>query len=114
MPIFKTTQHIFNNPWGPELLDIPTPVSANNLPNKSNWPGEYLMSIADVKLWEQIYYKTGEIGIYAAWDPYDEYYIIVHNLFINSKFGIEEFYGSESVNNVWNRAKELGIELPPS
>lgn len=113
MPIFKTTQYIFNNPWGAEFdALIPTPTSSN--PPKENWKETKPPKLSDIKLWEEIYYKTGEIGIYGAWDPYTNFYIIVHNLFINTSAGIEIFSGDNADDEVWNRAKELGIELSTS
>lgn len=113
MPIFKTTQYIFNNPWGVELDNI-IPVSNSYLPPKTNWSANEPPTIKDIKTWEQLYYKSGEVGIYAAWNPYTDFYIIVHNLFINTPFGVEIFHGINAADNVWNRAKELGIELPTS
>jgi hypothetical protein len=113
MPIFKTTQTIFNSAWGEEFEDDQiTSVPAHFLPTKEIWNLEREMTISDVKFWEQIYYKSGDIGVYAAWNPYGELYMIVHNLFINTTFGLETFYGEEAVNDVWKRAEELGVVLP--
>jgi len=52
------------------------------------------------------------MGMYAAWDPYAEFFVITHNLFLDSPAGIEIFYGSGAIRQFYNRAKELGIELP--
>lgn len=78
------------------------------------WDYEKNPTIEDVKYWEQLYYVPGTIGIYAAYDPYIEFYIIVHNLFLDQNFGIETFYGSGANKNLWKRAKSLGINLPTS
>jgi hypothetical protein len=112
MPVFKTIQSIFNTPWDMEIDDN-SQVSVNHLPPKIIWDKEKQININDVTMWEQIYYKTGEIGIYAAWNPYGELYIIVHNLFVNTLFGVEIFYGEEVCNDVFARADELGIKLSP-
>lgn len=109
--MFKSTAYIFNNPWSKALEDIAKNSPTTSLPEKEKWNKDTPMTINDVKLWEQIYYSAGDVGIYAAWDPYDELYIIVHNLFINTNFGIEVFSGNNAADDVWNRARELGIEL---
>lgn len=112
MAVFKSLQHIFNNPWEDELDNNPS--KAKFLPPKSTWDKEKKPTLKDINLWEQIYYKPGSIGIYAAWDPYVEYFIIVHNLYINTTFGIEEFKGHDAETNVKSRAKEFNIVLSPS
>ena len=69
------------------------------------------MEIEDVKIWEQIYYKGGHVGIYAAWDPYAEFYMVVYNLFIDVSGGIKTFYGPTARSQVEEHAKKLGIDL---
>lgn len=69
------------------------------------------MNISDVSLWEQLYYSPGSIGIYVAWRPYAEYYMIVHNLFSHTKQGIETFYGPTAYQEVQRRAASLGISI---
>jgi hypothetical protein len=107
MSTFKTTKDILKNPW----------ITSNNLsngsvPRYSFWDHRKELSVENIKLWEEIYYQAGNIGIYASWDPYAEFYIIVHNLFINRPEGIETFYGKGSSKRVEDRAKQLGIILP--
>ena len=111
MAILKTTQHIFNHPWEEELVELP---SSSYLPKVNKLKIDSNVILSDIKLWEQIYYKKGNIGIYAAWDPYIEYYIIVHNLFINTTVGVEEFFGEDASTKTWERAREYGINLSPS
>lgn len=112
MPILKTTQHIFNNPWDDETVNLSTSQQISSKGEKVT--GKTKINLSKIELWEQIYYKKGNIGIYAAWKPYIEYYIIVHNLFINTTFGVEEFFGEDASTKTWERAKEFGIDLSPS
>ena len=112
MPVFKTTQSIYNTPWDMEIEDDKSQhIPAHFLPNKVVWSEDRPMTVDDVRLWEQIYYKSGDIGVYAAWDPYGDLYMIVHNLFINTTFGVEIFYGTDAADEVWKRASDLGVNL---
>jgi hypothetical protein len=103
MTTFKTTQEILNGSKGISLA-IP--------PFTYDWLYINQMSINDVDIWEEIYYQEGGIGIYAAWRPKAEFYIITHELFLEMSVGIETFYGANSGQQVWDRATELEIKLP--
>lgn len=76
------------------------------------WDYKFTATLDDVELWEEIYFLPGTIAVYAAYNPKIEYYLIVHNLFLSSKFGIEEFYGAGANKQTYDRAKELGVILP--
>jgi hypothetical protein len=108
MTVFKTTQEILNNPWQeyPEDSAIP-----NIIPEKLEWHDIRNMNIDDVAIWEQIYYCPGDIGIYAAWNPFGELYMITYNLYIETDYGIETFYGPTAASEVRDRANALGINL---
>ena len=111
MPLLKTTSYIFNHPWSTAIENLADNPGISSVTTQKTWTANNSISINDVVLWEQIYYDSGQIGIYAAWDPYEEFYLIVHNLFINTNFGVEIFSGIEAANDVWNRATELGVDL---
>jgi len=101
MPIFKTMSEVLT-PWfiGTEV---------NELPLKEEWLPTHSPGISDIDNWEQIYIQSGNIGVYAAWSPYVELYIIVHDLFVSTDYGVEVFSSSDSVSN---RLKEFDIVLP--
>jgi hypothetical protein len=109
MPIIKKTDAILNQPWNDDSLEIIN--NSANLPPRLEWDYSKNLTINDVTNWEQLYYEFGNVGIYASWDPYAEFFIIVFNLFLDSDLGIETFYGQGSNRKVLERAKELGIEL---
>ena len=111
MPAFKTTRSIFNSPWAEELEDFTTNLKNQPVPPNSPWNESRQIELKDIKLWEQIYYSSGNIGIYAAWDPYAEFYMIVFNLLINTPAGIEIYYGPTAADDVWLRAKQFGVDL---
>lgn len=109
--IFKSTYHIFNNPWKSDVPDIdPNPVC---LPPSASWKNCRPIKLDDVELWEQIYYVPGSVGVYAAWNPYADFYIITYNLVADdvvTKFKI--FQGFSASNDVLNELKQVGISLP--
>ena len=107
MSIFKTTQEILKLPWRDQDLS-----QVINRRKPENWHQLRELTIDDVVLWEEIYYQPGNVGIYAAWSPYADYYIITYDLFLNTPYSMETFYGTNAVNEVYYKSKELGIDLP--
>jgi hypothetical protein len=106
MTIFKSTQQV--------LLTTFDSMSTEGHSGKTippAWRSERPIEFDDIVTWEQIYGKNG-LGVYAAWSPYAEFYIIVHAPFLNSSFGIEQFRGDNSLKLLLNRLGELEIELP--
>lgn len=109
MAIFKKTTDILSNKWAKDNDFL-----VNEFPKKYEWLKNTPMTFDDVDVWEQIYHQPGNIGIYAAWSPYQEIYIIVYNQFMNQEYGIEIYEGSNASSQVLHRAKEFNIELTES
>jgi hypothetical protein len=108
---FKTTHNIFKD-FG-EHFD-PNWMDSNKLitPPKKNWDYKRPMQIEDVNLWEVICEQGGSVGIYAAWDPYAEFYMIRVGWFLEAQgYGAEIYYGPGAMKKVMKRAEELGIPL---
>jgi len=107
MPFWRTTHNIFKAPWESDYFD-PNWMNYNTIqtPPKTNWDYKREMTIEDVNLWEEIAFNPSGIGVYAAWDPYAEFYMIT-----NMRDTIETFYGPEAAKKVYHRAKELGQPL---
>jgi len=96
----KTTEEILDNVWeSPQKFFI-------NYPN-FNYSNIEKLDIDNVVLWEEIFFIPGGIGIYSAWKPYAEFYILTHNLFLKKEF-IEKFY---SLQTLLDRCKELDVQL---
>jgi hypothetical protein len=83
-------------------------LGTDTVPAMSEWHYGTEIAIGKIKYWEKIYFKSSDLGIYAAHDPYVEYYIIVPHFFIDN---IETYYGIDASAHVYNRAKEIGIDL---
>jgi len=129
MPIFKSTYNIlkksdedevFNDNW----MDTPF----LQLPDSEPWDYSRELKIEDIDIWEVIVEYGGGLGVYAAWKPYAEFYLITTGLDLrnqwilnfnnyfynyNDKF-YESYYGVGAQEMVKKRAEELGIILPNS
>lgn len=112
MPFFKTTRDILKTPWEDELFN-PNWMDSNTLilPPKKEWDYARELQIEDIEVWEQLYYEGGGLGVYAAWDPYAEFYMITKKYFTILPDGIETYYGENAQKMVQKRIKELNIPL---
>ena len=95
--VYQAAQSKFDNDLGTDTI-----------PSMTEWHYGAEISIDKIKYWEKVYFKSGDLGIYAAHDPYVEYYIIVPYFFINN---IETYYGVNAAALAYNRAKDIGINL---
>jgi hypothetical protein len=126
MPFFKSTYNIlkkqdedevFNKNW----MDSDKLV----LPPKIDWDYSRELTVEDVDIWEVLYEASGAIGIYAAWLPYAEFYLITTgfdyrnpNRIVNGHSYtdrlLETYYGPQAQEKVHLRAAQLGINLQKS
>jgi hypothetical protein len=105
MTIFKLTKEILTSDWD----DLP---SKSMLPPLTEqWHNQREITIEDVSIWEQIYRQPGNVGIYAAYSPYTEFYTIIYELFLNTPQGIVTYNGQDASSMVYNKALEIGIDL---
>ena len=81
------------------------------LPPQLDWNYTKEPTLKDIALWEEIYRQPGNIGIYAAWSPYAEFYMIVYELFLGTGYETETFYGSSAAEDLFKKAKSLDIHL---
>lgn len=121
MPQFKTTYNIltkydedelFNENW----MDSDKLI----LPLNTRWDYKKEMQIEDVNIWEVIYQGSNGLGVYAAYDPYAEFYMIttglskysrIFNGFNYSGREIETFYGKNAESRAVLKMKELNIPI---
>lgn len=104
MLVVRSTHEILNNLWDdiPAIKIIPSQIPIKNNNN---------VTFNDIVMWEEIFYEGGNIGVYAAWSPYDDFYIIVHNLFLSSNGGIEIFSGNGALEDLLTRLNNFDITL---
>jgi hypothetical protein len=107
MSIYKSTKHIISNPYEKMPANLDSRFGYYRVDTKVI----NSFNIDEVKMWEQIYYEPGFVGVYAAYDPYVEFYMITYNIFIDRPLGIETFFGNDAVEKVIDKTKKLGINL---
>jgi hypothetical protein len=112
MPRFKSTQNIFkdfNEVFDPNWMDS----SKLILPPKKEWDYSRELKIEDIDIWEVVLEHGGSFGLYAAWEPFAEFYMLRPgwNLELQGH-GVETYYGSGAQKKVLKRLKEFGIDLP--
>jgi hypothetical protein len=124
MPFFKTTYNIIKAPSEKDELFESKWFESNKLvlppggPDdvKGHWDYNREMTIDDVDIWEQLYFESGGGGIYAAWLPYAEFYMIIPRGFYwrydRSNIGIETYYGPMASQKVYERSLNLGMQIP--
>jgi hypothetical protein len=77
------------------------------LPDSDNWDYSRELQIEDIDLWEVVSEASGPTGLYAAWLPYAEFYMIVNRRQIDSTY-----YGKGADEPASKRCDELGIHYP--
>ncbi len=102
--IFKFDGDIFDENW----LDKPW----IELPPNPKWDYSRELKIEDIDIWEVIYETGGAIGVYAAWCPYAEFYLIRKGWEAIERGGgydIEIIQGPAAAEKIQIRMKELNI-----
>ena len=111
MPFFKTTENIvkdngeyFDSNW----MDSDSII----LPPSQPWDYKREMQIEDVDLWEVIY-EIGSVGVYAAWQPHAEFYMIKPPWqWLEHGWGLETYYGKLASEQTFQRMLEFGVKIP--
>lgn len=118
MPIFRGNRDIFKTPDQDEVFNTNWMDSDKLvLPPSPAWDYHRAMTIDDVDIWEQIYYESGGLALYAAYCPFAEFYLITKRGIVDSHFNdytgdhIETFYGVDSGRQAYLRATELGMAI---
>jgi hypothetical protein len=112
MPFFRTTHSILKAPWESEYFD-PNWMDSDTLvlPPSPLWDYAREMQVEDVDIWEILWQAGGGWGVYAAWCPYAEFYLITHNVEARGVDTMkwETFYGKGAQERLKKRLDELSI-----
>lgn len=100
MPLYRTNQDIFKT--GGE--EVPEAHWFDNekviyTPKKGKWDYKRELRVDDVEIWESIYEDSWGLGIYAAYEPYAEFYMIKYV----DHYGLsvlDTFYGPGSQDKI--------------
>jgi hypothetical protein len=121
MPFFKSTYNILKKVDEDEVFESKWMDSNKlELPPKINWDYGRELKIEDVDIWEVLYEASEAIGLYAAWLPYAEFYLITNSFNYKNSATIirnhhywdknfETYYGPGAQIQVIKRCKELEI-----
>lgn len=107
MIVLKTTDEIFQT-FG-QGITVHSSIDAPPKEHLSN--DKFILDINNVKLWEQIFYKKNYVGIYAAWSPYVEFYILVYEPLIGTECSYESFFKNSGIDNLLIKTNRLNIHL---
>lgn len=124
MPTFKSTYNILTKQDEDEVFEQSW-MDGNtvHLPPTKEWDYKRPLQIEDVDIWEVLHEQGGGFGVYAAWLPYAEFYMVCkgsdlrnESRKINGSYyqgrEIETFYGAGSQQRAYHFAKQIGIDLP--
>ena len=115
MPFFKSTYNIFKTPHEDEVFNHNWMDSGEIiLPPTVDWDYGREMTIEDVDIWEEIYYESTGAGLYAAWCPYAEFYMITGHDLIRNPGRVELYYGPNAMKRAYARAKQFGWPITPT
>jgi hypothetical protein len=98
--IFKDLEEVFESKW----MDS----NKVEVPPHPEWDYSRELQLEDVDIWEVIYEQGGGVGVYAAWCPYAEFYL-VRTGWWNVPNDIETYYGKGAQKTVQKRMADLGI-----
>jgi hypothetical protein len=104
---FKSTQNIFKD-FGEVFETKWMDSNKVEVPPHPEWDYSRELQLEDVDIWEVIYEQGGGVGVYAAWCPHAEYYLLRTGWW-NMPNDIETYYGPGAQKAVQKRMSELGI-----
>jgi hypothetical protein len=104
MPVFKSTYNILKKPDENEVFD-PNWMDSDSLvlPPKKDWDYKRDLTVEDIDIWEVIFEYSGGTGLYAAWNPYAEFFMFTH------QHTVKTFYGAGAQIKVKRHLESLGI-----
>lgn len=107
--LFKSTQNIFKD-FGEVFEESWMDSDKVGLPPKQDWDYSRPLQIEDIDIWEVIYEQGGAVGVYAAWSPYAEFYMIRVGWRKEAEgYGVETYYGTGAQKKTQDRMGELNI-----
>lgn len=99
MPLFRSNQDIFKT--GGEEVSESSWFTGNkiHIPKTGKWDYNRELTVDDVDIWEALYEDNWGMGIYAAHQPYAEFYMIKYVDVAGATIA-DTFYGAGSQDKV--------------
>jgi hypothetical protein len=99
MPLYRTNKDIFKD-YSEEVFDNRFTSSEKlYVPKTGKWDYKRELKVEDIEIWEAIYEDSWGLGIYAAYEPYAEFYMIKYTDFSGAKI-FDVYYGAGSQNKI--------------
>ena len=125
MPLLKTTYNILTKYDEDELKNTKWSTRSHFIDDKlipPEWDYSREMKIEDVDMWEILQECSGGLGVYAAWAPFAEFYMVTTGIDYTQgpriengtpywTRKIETYWGPGSQQKVITRALQLNIPL---
>jgi len=111
MNILRSLDSIVTNAWGSERDGSCILNNSPHVPLYTPWDYSKKMVITDIALWEQLYHEPGNVGLFVAWNPYIEYYLLVFYPFLDSKKGFKSYYGIDVCYEVASIMQKISVEF---
>ena len=125
MPLLKSTYNILTKYDEDELKNTKWSHRTPEMDDKlipPTWDYNREMKIEDVELWEIIQENSGGFGIYGAWLPHAEFYMITTGIDYTQgprweneipywTRKVETYYGAGAQQKVVRRAMQLGMSV---
>jgi hypothetical protein len=114
MNILRTFDSIIENVWGDKDSGNCITNTSSPVPLYEEWDYNKKVDILDIKIWEQLYHDPGNLGLFASWSPYIEYYILIYYPFLDTDAGIVTYYGKDACYDVAAVMREISINFEVS
>jgi hypothetical protein len=75
MPLYKTNKDIFKD-FGEEVFDYRFNKETRYILKTKDWDYKRELKVEDVEIWEVLFEDSWGLGVYAAYEPYAEFYMI--------------------------------------
>ena len=105
MPIFKTNHDIFKTNgeelWSEEQKNY----SFLTVPESHPWDSSKEPTVEKIEVWEVIV-ESGGLGVYAAWSPYCQFYMLKQG------YEFDTFFGPSEEKRLEHTLNSLNVSYP--
>lgn len=99
MALYRTNKDIFKD-LGEEVFDYRfSERETRYFPKTKDWDYKRELKVDDIEIWEALYEDNWGLGIYAAYQPYAEFYMIKYASDIGNRV-YDTFYGAGAQNKI--------------
>ena len=108
MPLFRSNQDIFKTQACEVTESSWFDSNKIQVPKTSKWDYKRDLQVDDIEIWEALYEDNWGLGIYAAYQPYAEFYMIKYLDHAGISV-LDTYYGAGSQNSIMKFMVENNI-----